>query len=48
LPQERQDQIMQMHVDMPDFVSDAYNASFEKNDVLVDMRFEIVVGSKSK
>ncbi len=48
LPQERQDQIMQMHIDMPDFVSDAYNASFEKNDVLVDMRFEIVVGSKSK
>jgi ubiquinone/menaquinone biosynthesis C-methylase UbiE len=47
LPQERQDEIMQIHFDMPEFVRDAYNASFEENDVLLDMRFEIVVGTKS-
>ena len=47
LPPSRQQEIMQMHLDMPPKVGEAYRATFtEDGDVLVDMKFAIVVGTK--
>jgi len=47
LPPSRQQEIMQMHLDMPSVVREAYRATFtDDGDVLVDMKFAIVVGTK--
>lgn len=47
LPISSQKVIMDIHKDMPDFIQEAYNAVFsEDGDVLIDMKFAIVVGTK--
>ncbi len=47
LGSSRQQKIMQMHLDMPPTIGEAYRATFtDDGDVLVDMKFAIVVGTK--
>lgn len=47
LPECRKARIMQMHLEMPDMIQEAYGATFtDKGDVLLDMKFAIVVGTK--
>ena len=49
LPELRQQQIMQVHLDMPSPIREAYNATFTLDgDVLLDMKFAIVIGSKTR
>jgi len=43
----RQKEIMQVHLDMPQDIRNVYHATFSKHqDVLLDMKFAIVIGSK--
>jgi SAM-dependent methyltransferase len=47
LSSEQCEQIMQVHLEMPDEVKKAYHATFDSSgDVLSDMKFVIVVGTK--
>ena len=47
VPPSRQRQIMQIHLDMPPIVREAYRVTFsDEGDVLLDMKFAIVVGIK--
>ncbi len=46
IPQKNQDIIMTMHREMPDYARKAYNATFTKDDVLIDMIMLILVGKK--
>ena len=49
LPETHQQQIMQVHLDMPNLIREAYNATFTKDgDVLLDMKFAIVIGTKAR
>lgn len=48
LPDSRQQEIMQTHLAMPQHIKKVYRATFsEDQDVLLDMKFAIVVGSKT-
>ena len=48
LSPSRQRKIMQMHLEMPPEIRDAYRATFNgAGDVLLDMKFAIVVGTKA-
>jgi SAM-dependent methyltransferase len=47
LPDSRQQEIMQTHLAMPQDIRRAYRATFSQDqDVLLDMKFAIVVGTK--
>lgn len=46
LPQERQDRIMQMHLDLDGAGQRHYNRTLTKDDVLCDFKFLILVGHK--
>ena len=46
IPQKDQDIIMKMHREMPDVGRTAYNATITHDDVLIDMIFLIIVGTK--
>jgi len=47
LSPDQRSRIMQMHMEMPDEVKNAYRATFDSTgDVLLDMKFAVVVGTK--
>jgi len=46
IPKERQEQIMQMHQQMPEHIRKPYNAEISRDDVILDMKFLIVTGKK--
>jgi len=46
LPQERQDRIMQMHLDLDETGKQYYNMTLTGGDVLCDFKFVILVGRK--
>ena len=46
LPQERQDRIMQMHLDLDETGKQYYNMTLTGGDVLCDFEFVILVGRK--
>ena len=46
LPQERQDRIMQMHLDLDGLGKQHYNMTLTGDDVLCDFKFVILVGCK--
>ena len=46
LPQERQDRIMQMHLDLDETGKQHYNATLTGDDVLCDFKYVILVGRK--
>ena len=46
LPQDKIDLIIQMHLDAPQEVKDAYNMKIDGSNVLIDSKYTIVVGEK--
>ena len=46
LSADQRQKLMQVHLEMPDEVRQVYNATFTEDDVLLDMKFAIVVGTK--
>jgi phosphoenolpyruvate phosphomutase len=48
LPQERQDQIVRMHLDLDESGKQLYNMTITGNDILCDFRYVTVVGRKPR